>query len=466
MPPKPAHEVHGTDSTVAITIDYDKCMGCGMCAKVCNDTQSIGALAKADPKMPPNVIARNGDNSANTTTTRVALDLTNCCGCGQCTNACSFGAITPTSRVDEIAKAKAAGKKLVAVFAPATRVGISEAMGMAPGTSGEAQLIAALRQIGFDYVFDNLWGADACTIEDTKEVLHMRAHKSGPCYTSCCPAWINLVELRYPELIPKISTARSPNGMICSTIKKHWVKDMNIKAEDVFVVGFMPCTAKKLEAARPQLTTDGKADCDVSVTTKEAAALLKANNITFSADKEAELKAKPEGKFDAPFGEFSGSAYIFGKTSGVTESVARYVFALNKEPFTAAAIKVETVWEHADKIQNIKTLEFTCKGETYRAAVAHGGTAVAKCVEMEKELNVDVVEIMMCPMGCQNGGGQPKQMKKDLIPKRAEGLDKHDQECKYADCESNQPMHEYINKHMPTEHDIHEAFHTFYENRK
>ena len=151
-------------------------------------------------------------------------------------------------------------------------------------------MIAALRELGFDYVFDNQWAADACTIEDTKEVLHMREHKTGPCYTSCCPAWINLVEQKYPELIPKISTARSPHGMICSTIRKHWVKDMNLKNEDLFIVGFMPCTAKKSEAARSQLTTENYPDCDVSVTTKEVAKLFKEKGITFSVEKEEQLK--------------------------------------------------------------------------------------------------------------------------------------------------------------------------------
>ena len=188
----------------------------------------------------------------------------------------------------------------------------------------------------------------------------------------------------------------------------------------------MPCTAKKMEAARPQLTTEGHPDCDISVTTKEIAEYFKSQNIQFSAEKEEQLKQTKEGKFDAPFGEFSGSAYIFGKTAGVTESVARYVYAIHGVTYDPSELRVSTVWEHVDKIQNIKIIEFTVKGQTFRAAVAHGGAAVAKCIEMEKELKVDVVEIMMCPMGCQNGGGQPRQMKKELIPKRAEALDKHD----------------------------------------
>jgi len=127
---------------------------------------------------------------------------------------------------------------------------------------------------------------------------------------------------------------------------------------------------------------------------------MKEEGITFSAEREEELRKTAEGKCDAPFGEFSGSAYIFGKTAGVTESVVRYIFAINKLPLDMSKVKVEQVWEHTDKIQNIKVLEFECAGQTYRAAVAHGGAAVAKVVEMEKELNVDVVEVMMCPLGC------------------------------------------------------------------
>lgn len=402
MPPKPAHNVHGTDSNPAITIDYDKCMGCGMCAMVCNQTQAIGALVKAAPRQPPNVISVKGDNSANTETTRVKLAESACCGCGQCSNACAFGAIHPTSNVQEVKDSK---KIKIAVLAPATRVGVAEAMGMPVGVSGERQLVAALRKLGFQYVFDNQWGADACTIEDTKEVLHMRENKCGPCYTSCCPAWINLVETRYPELIPKVSTARSPHGIVCSCIKKFWAKDNNLPLENILVVGVMPCTAKKWEASRSQLKTEGYPDCDVSITSKEMVQWLKEAGIKFSVEEEEALKGKPEAQFDAPFGEKSGSAYIFGKTSGVTQSVVRYIFALNKEPLDMSKIKTTTVWEHTDKIQNIKVMEFECAGQTYRAAVAHGGQAVAQCVKMEKELNVDVVEMMMCPHGCQNGGG-------------------------------------------------------------
>ena len=190
----------------------------------------------------------------------------------------------------------------------------------------------------------------------------MREHKSGPCYTSCCPAWINLVETRYPELIPKISTARSPHGMICSLLKKEWIHDVNLKIDDIFIVGFMPCTAKKMEAARPQLTTEGHPDCDISVTTKEIAEYFKSQNIQFSVEKEEQLKQTKEGKFDAPFGEFSGSAYIFGKTAGVTESVARYVYAIHGVTYDPSELRVSTVWEHVDKIQNIKIIEFTVKG--------------------------------------------------------------------------------------------------------
>lgn len=219
--------------------------------------------------MPPHLNSYNGDNNQNTEFTRVRLENTNCTGCGGCSTACPNNVIRPRSEWYEVVHAKDEGKILVAVIAPATRVGIAEAMGMEAGQSAEAQLIKSLRDVGFKYVFDNQWGADATTIEDTKEMLHYKETGKGPCFTSCCPAWVNFVEMRHPELLPQLSNAKSPHGITCSMIKKFWAKENNISLDKLVVVGIMPCTAKKAEAKRPQLMTDGHFDCDISITTKE-----------------------------------------------------------------------------------------------------------------------------------------------------------------------------------------------------
>ncbi|CAL6006416.1 FeFe-hydrogenase_1 [Hexamita inflata] len=463
------HQVHGVDTSRAIRIDYDHCIGCQMCARTCIDGQKIGAFSLAPIKTPPYLHSINGNNAQNTETTRVKMDDTNCIGCGQCVTSCTTGAIEPANRTAEIFTAKQAGQILVAVMAPSTRVGMAEGMGMGIGTTAEAQTVAGLKQLGFDYVFDNLWGADVCTMEDAKEVIKARQAGKGTVFTSCCPAWINLVETKYPELIPQISTARSPHGIICSVIKKFWVKDIGKKADDIFVVGVMPCTAKKFEAARPQLVTDNTPDCDISVSTRELVTLFKENNISFSEQRELELKTQPQGQFDAPFNEYSGSAYIFGKTAGVTESVVRYVYSVNKLPFNKSVIQNGLIWESADKYQSLKLMEFPLGKEKYRAVVCHGGQAVEELMKIHEQgllVDVDVVEVMMCPQGCVNGGGQPRLVRKQLTADRPKGLDKHDREAKYGDCQSNEKMHEMLNKWMPTEHDIHHALHTHYDNRR
>lgn len=161
-------------------------------------------------------------------------------------------------------------------------MGIGEALGMSPGKSAESQLIVHLRKMGFDYVFDNLWGADGTTTEDAKEILKAKQRGSGTVFTSCCPAWVRLVETRYPELIPQLSTARSPHGIVCSMIRNGWVRDMGFKQTDVVIVGMMPCTAKKFEAERKELTTEGVPDCDISITTRELAEYFAEQGYKFS----------------------------------------------------------------------------------------------------------------------------------------------------------------------------------------
>ncbi|CAL6006440.1 FeFe-hydrogenase_1 [Hexamita inflata] len=463
------HNIHGVDTSVAIRIDYDKCVGCQMCAKACMDQQKIGSLGVAPLRTPPYLHSVTGKNHENTETSRVKMMDTNCIGCGQCAVNCSTGAMQPANKCSDIQVAKAQGLTLVAVMAPSTRVGVAEAMGMGIGFSAEAQTVAGLRQLGFHYVFDNLWGADLTTIEDAKEVLKFREAGKGPVFTSCCPAWINLVETKYPEVIPNVSTARSPTGMTCAVIKKFWAKQINKRPEDIFVVGVMPCTAKKFEAIRPQLMTENVKDCDLSITTREVVELFKEERLVFSEEREQKLRNVQEGQFDAPFNVYSGSSYLFGRTGGVTESVVRYMCALNKEQFTPSVIQNNLLWESTDKFQSLRVFEFPCGGSNYRAIVCHGGAAVEELMKIHaagKLKGVDVVEVMVCPQGCVGGGGQPKIGKKSLTAQRPAGLDKHDKESQFADCQSNALMHEMVKKWMPTEHNIHDALHTHYDNRR
>lgn len=298
--------------------------------------------------------------------------------------------------------------------------------------------------MGFKYVFDNQWGADACTQEDAEEVLEFKQQGKGACFTSCCPAWVNLVETRYPEMLKHLSTARSPHGITCSAIKKFWVKEANLKLEDICVVGFMPCSAKKMEAQRKQLMTGGVPDCDASVTTRELAKHFQTQGFKFSVDEEKRLAKTVH--CDAPFDKFSGSSYIFGKASGVTESVARYIYAHHNTPFSKDSWQQEVIWEAADGIQTIEEIKFQISGTHYICVFAHGGAAAQEVIELVKAgtLKADCVEVMACPQGCQNGSGQPKQPKVHMICKRGEALEVHDQQSQFKSASENRSMQRFI----------------------
>ncbi|KAH0572912.1 FeFe-hydrogenase 5 [Spironucleus salmonicida] len=446
------------DRNDAIQIDYQKCIGCQMCAKTCTDSQNFNIFKISAPKTKPFV---NAYGSVAEGTERNALAGTDCTGCGACVRACPVEALMPAFNIRPVLEQISEKKKVtIAVIAPSTRVGLAEGMGMGVGVTAERQMVYELKQMGFDYVFDNMWGADATTTEDAKEILKAKA-AGKTAFTSCCPAWVKLVETTYPELLPNISSARSPHGIICSVIKKYFAKDIGKKADELYVVGVMPCTAKKNEAARKELTTDGSPDCDISITTRELMAYLKEKKVTFSAAREIELKDNVQAQYDAPFNTFSGSAYIYGKTAGVTEAVVRYVCAIKKVPFSVGMITKELIWENKLHSSSLTLLTFSAAGEDYRICVSYGGLAAHKAVELYKsgELKVDAVEVMVCPGGCVGGGGQPKQPKKDMILKRHEGLDKHDKEAPYSNCTENPTLNEFYER-IGT--DVHHVMHTTY----
>ena len=201
-------------------------------------------------KTPPFLHSISGKGHMNTETTRVHMDDTNCVGCGQCISFCTTGAMQPANRTSEIEIAKAQKLLLVAVVSPAARVAVAEGMGMGVGTAATAQLIAGLRKLGFEYVFDVQWAADLCALEDAKEMRKARQEDKCPIFTSCCSGWINLVETRYPETIMHVSTAKSPDAILCRLVKNHFARDLDKRPDELFVVDISPCTAKKFEIDR------------------------------------------------------------------------------------------------------------------------------------------------------------------------------------------------------------------------
>ncbi|KAH0569910.1 FeFe-hydrogenase 2 [Spironucleus salmonicida] len=440
------------DQNTAIQLNYAKCVGCQMCAKTCSDHQNFNIFQKSSVKVYPFVNSR-GDVLKDET--RFTLECTDCVGCGACVQICPTGALQPRDNVQELSeKLQCAEIVKIAVIAPSTRVGIAEGMGMPVGSSAERQMVQALKNLGFDYVFDNMFGADMTTREDAQEILKHKAAGTGPCFTSCCPAWVNLVERQYPELIPRLSTARSPHGMICSVIKKQFAKSLGKRPGELFVAGFMPCTAKKFEAARPQLATDGVQDCDLSLTTREMMTLFKGQK--FSVAREAELENDESAQYSAPYNRFSGSAYIYGKSAGVTEAVARYIFhTTNTAP---SEITSEVVFEDIPSKSRISLISFTAD-QTYRVLVAQGGLAAHKVVGLAQEVPCDAVEVMVCPGGCIGGGGQPKQLKKELVEKRKEGLELKDSQQAWKSCCENEGVQAVYAEMGDSVHDV---LHTYF----
>ena len=318
--------------------------------RICNDQQKVGALKLAPLKQPPFLHSVSGKESMNTDTTRVSMHDTDCVGCGQCITNCVPGAITPADAISDMQVAMEQGKTMVAMLAPATRIGIAEGMGMPIGQSAEAQTIDALRKIGFHYVFDMLWAADLCVLEDAKEIVAARRSGNGPIFTSCCSGWISLAEIRYPSVIPQISTARSPSGIMASVVKRKFSQMIDKSPEDVFTVGMMPCTSKKVEAKFPNLYVDGMPETDASVTTRELLQMFKDAGMEFTKEKEAVLLAQGNTKADAPFSSASGSAYLFGLSGGVTEAVVRHVFKLYGIKFNSSLIRTKLLWESPNKL--------------------------------------------------------------------------------------------------------------------
>ncbi|KAH0570379.1 FeFe-hydrogenase 4 [Spironucleus salmonicida] len=453
------------DQTYSIQLDYSKCIGCHNCARACDEWQGFHVITKGPVKIPPYIQTYTLNRELNDESHRVRLDTTDCVGCGNCVSACPTNALQPRNQISEVEQAMKSNKILIAVLAPATRVGLAEAFGMGVGATCERQLVKTLKDVGFKYVFDNLYGADITTREDAAEVLKAKQEKKGPIFTSCCPAWVNLCERKYPQLLSRLSTAKSPHGSMCALIKKQFAAQIGKKAKDLCVVGMMPCTAKKDEAARKELTTDGVPDCDISITSREIYEFLIARDIQFSNEKEEDLQNDETANIDAPYTQVSGSSYIYGKTAGVTESVVRYVAAKTNSQIVFSEIVPKTIFFDEKTKHSILQYDAVLQGELFKFAVATGGTALRRAAEMviANELECDSIEMMTCLHGCQGGGGQPKNMKKMEIPTRATGLNEGDSKLQFTSSFDNKAL-DAVYADLGAK--CHEYFHTEYSSWK
>lgn len=396
------------DTSVHMYRNDNKCILCKRCVAACSVWQDIGVIGPND----------RGFRTHIGSAYEKSLGDVACISCGQCIVVCPTGAIAEKDQTKEVWEALDDPTKHVIVqTAPSTRVTIGEAFGLPVGTNVEGKMVAALRRIGFDKVFDTNVAADFTIMEEANEFVE-RVQNGGPLpmFTSCSPGWIKYCESYHPELIPNLSSCKSPQQMFGALAKTWYAEKMGIHPKDIFVVGVMPCTAKKFEVTREDEAAAGYSDCDVALTTREVARMIEKAGIRFN-----EL---PDEQFDNPFGEATGAGYIFGATGGVMEA------ALRTASETLAGHPIESIdFKEVRGMEGIKEASYEINGTKVKVAAVSGIANARKIIDriQSGEDFYHFVEVMGCPGGCINGGGQPVQPAAvrnfvDLKTKRAAAL--------------------------------------------
>ncbi|MCQ2404129.1 MAG: [FeFe] hydrogenase, group A [Lentisphaeria bacterium] len=395
------------DSSEAIMRDLSKCIMCRRCETVCNKVQTVGALTGYG----------RGFGAKVGTASMIPLADTSCTFCGQCVNACPVGAITGISYVKKVWKAiNDPSKTVIVQTAPAVRVAIGQEFGFEPGQPITGKLVAGLRALGFKKVFDTDFSADLTIMEEGHELIErVKSGKNLPILTSCCPGWINFIEHNFPDLLHIPSSCKSPQQMFGAIAKSYYAEKLGIAPKDLIVVSVMPCQAKKYEAARPEFSHDGVRDVDYVLTTRELCKMFREAGVN--------LANMADDKFDSPLGQSTGAADIFGVTGGVLEAALRTVASvLGGKDLEGDAINFRAV-RGLDGIKEA-TVE-VAPGLKVNAAVCSGLGNARKVLEMvRKDPNrFQAIEIMACPGGCINGGGQPYlHGDRSLLEKRMQGL--------------------------------------------
>ena len=442
------------DLSPSIVRDNNKCVLCRRCIAVCQKVQNVGVIGPVN----------RGFTTAIESPWEMKLSEMSCINCGQCIVNCPVGALyekDDTQKVWDLLRDPA--KHVVVQPAPAVRAALGEEFGLPMGTSVTGKMATALKRLGFDKVFDTDFGADLTIMEEANELVE-RITKGGvlPMMTSCSPGWIKYCETYHPDMLPNLSSCKSPHEMLGAMAKTYYAEKAGIDPKDIAVVSVMPCTAKKFEAARPELGHNGLADVDVVITTRELARMIKEANISFTS--------LPDSDFDSLMGESTGAGVIFGATGGVMEAALRTAYE------TVTGKTLENVEFHEVRgVKGIKEAEIDLDGTKLMVAVASGTGNATKLIERVKsgEKKYAFIEIMACPGGCVNGGGQPivsaqTKMGVDIRVERAKALYGEDVDKPLRKSHENTEIKKIYADFLgqPGGHLSHELLHTKYQARE
>ena len=443
------------DSYDAIVLDRDKCINCGRCVEACQLMQNVWALEYTG----------RGDKTMIGPVGGVDLAHSPCVRCGQCAVHCPTGAIA-SSHSNRKLWDRLCDPEITTVvqIAPAVRVAIGEEFGLEPGEISSKKIYTALRRIGFNYVFDTNFGADLTIMEEATEFVQ-RVTQGGvlPMFTSCCPGWVDYAEKNYHDLLPHLSTAKSPQQIQGAITKTYWAEKMGLDPAKVCSVSVMPCTAKKYESRRDEsMKSSGFSDVDISITTREFARLIRQAGIDFASLEESEA--------DSPLGGYTGAGTIFGATGGVMEAAVRsaYYFVTKEELGNIELTPVRG-------LDNIKACEIDVAGKKLKLAVVHQlgnvDAVVQEVLEAKregKELPYHFIEVMACRGGCVSGGGQPYGSNDEIRAKRAAGLYQDDKNSEIRVSHKNPDIITLYNEYLkePCGEKSHHLLHTHYTERE
>ena len=417
------------DNSYSLVRDPNKCILCRRCETMCNTVQTVGALAE---------VGRGFNTHVGSTFNRSMFETT-CTFCGQCLSVCPTGALTEKSNIKEVWKLLESDKHIIVQVAPAVRVALGEMFGRNPGESVEGEMVTALKNLGFEKVFDTNFAADLTIMEEANEfVQRLNGKGKLPILTSCCPGWVNFMEQQFSDLIDIPSSCKSPHEMFGAIAKTYYAEKIGKKPEDIKVVSVMPCISKKYEAKRDELENEGYSDVDIVLTTRELGAMIKEAGIDFNNLEKSD--------FDNPMGESTGAGDIFGTSGGVIEATIRTAY----DTITGEELeKVE--FEDLRGLKGIKQAKVDINGREIKIAVANGLGNTRKLLEKlrNKEIELDAIEVMACPGGCIGGGGQPYHNGKiSILKERSKGLYQIDENKKLRKSYQNPYIKELYKEYL------------------